>query len=71
MGGGRVTVVEVAERMGVHRQTVFRWIRAGRLPARTVLVDESQWTRLDVTIGDLMDFDRGWATPNHYSRRTA
>lgn len=63
--GPVVSVVEVAERMGVHRQTVFRWIRAGRLPARVVAVDGSQWTQFDVTLGDLMVFDRAWATPRN------
>ena len=46
------SVVEIAKRLGVHEQTVRKWIRGGelghhRLGARIVITDEQLATFLD------------------------
>lgn len=59
-----MTVDEVAERLGVHRQSVFRWVRKGHMRARHVPVEGCQWYRYEIHDGELMDFDRDWPGPN-------
>jgi len=38
-GENYITVVEVARRVGVSEETVRRWIRLGKLPARRLILN--------------------------------
>jgi len=57
-----LTVPEVAARLGRDPETVRRWIRAGRLPARKVgtqhVMDERDLTHL--LEGDLLPLPSAW-----------
>ncbi len=57
MRGEDLTLNEVAERLGVHYQTVYRWVRTGRLPA--VKVDG----RYRVSRDDLAEFNSDRLAP--------
>jgi predicted site-specific integrase-resolvase len=53
-------VIEAARRMGVARQSVDLWLEKGKLPFRVIYNSEGRPVR-DITLGDLMDFDREWS----------
>ncbi len=42
-----ITVVEAAERLGVHHTTIRRWIREGRLRAFRVPADNKRYVSAD------------------------
>lgn len=56
---------DAAERVGVHYQTVYRWVRSGRLPSQ--LIDRRYFVRRD----DLDALDRERHTPAPPSRPSA
>jgi excisionase family DNA binding protein len=63
---GYVNISEAATLLGVNRATIWRWIRAGRLPVtrlghRTVRIRTSDLEQLLVQHGS----DRGWPQPWH------
>lgn len=31
-----VTITEISERFGIHRDTAYRWLREGHIPARQI-----------------------------------
>lgn len=49
-----VSPQEVAERLGVKVQTVYRWIKSGKLAA----VKIGQWRIAESTLQDLLKSDR-------------
>lgn len=42
-GRRRLKIAALEERLGVHRQTIWRWCKAGLLPAPHYLGSERQW----------------------------
>ena len=45
--GAKLTAAELAQRLRVHRQTIWAWVRQGRLPCqriglRPILFDEKE-----------------------------
>ena len=51
-----MTTIEIADALGVSRQTVSRWIREGRLPATAIAVGPRRIYR--VRHGDYLAFVR-------------
>jgi methanogenic corrinoid protein MtbC1 len=62
---GTLTLRAVAERLGVHYMTAYRYVRTGRLAARR---HDGRWV---VTHGDLAAFERDRSSPPRGGRRRA
>ena len=59
-----LTVPEVAERVGKNPETVRRWIRAGRLPARKIgtqhVIDEADLEAADIGGSNQLPVPEEW-----------
>lgn len=55
--GGVVEVENLGEMLGVSRQTIFRWIKSGKLPPRIKLPGQKPFWASDVIQGWLSDFE--------------
>lgn len=68
---GLLTLYEVAERLGVHYMTAYRYVRTGRLPGRKVGVE---WRVAEADLAEVRDPDRRPAGPRRrvdHARRLA